>query len=312
MRSGPAAAACAALLLLALGPTSARAQRTHLLVVTGLGGAPEYSAAFLSQGAALMDVAARQWNVGDSSRIWLAEDAAHAGVTARATREAVAESFLRLSRQVRPGDVLVVALIGHGSGEGAQSRVNLPGVDPTAAEYAGWLAGFTRQTLVFVVGASGSGDFAVHVKGPGRVIVTATRTPFERNESRFSAAFVRGLASGDADADKDGRLTVLESYAFAVREVARRYQEERAMLTEHALVSDSTLAARTVYAAPAASADPRVAQLIAELRELEARLDRLKARKGGTPVAEYDRELEALLVAIAEKSAEVRAAGGRP
>jgi hypothetical protein len=206
----------------------------------------------------------------------------------------------------------VVALIGHGSGEGTQSRVNLPGVDPTAAEYASWMSGFARQTVVFVVAASASGDFAAVLKGPDRVVITAARTAFERNESRFGEAFVRGLASNEADADKDGRTTVMESFVFARREVAKHYETARQLLTEHAVVSDSLLAMRTVYAAAASSADPRVVALVAERKALEEQVERLKARKASMPAAEYEEALETLLVAIAEKSVAIRAAGGRP
>lgn len=300
-------------LLVALaGP--AQAQRTHLLVVTGLGGEPAYSEAFAKQGAALVEVARAQWRVSDSSVVWLAEDPARDArrMTGRATKEAVAGAFVALSRRVSPGDVVVVALIGHGSGEGGQSRVNLPGVDPTAAEYLVWVSGFARQTVVFVVAASASGDFATVLKGPNRVVITATRTAFERNESRFGEAFVRGLTSNEADADKDGRTTVLESFAFARREVAKHYETARQLLTEHAVLSDSLLAMRTVYAASAASDDPRVVALVAELKALEEQLERLKARKASMPEAAYDEALETLLVAIAEKSAAIRAVGGRP
>lgn len=292
----------------------AAAQRTHVLVVTGLGGEPAYSAAFARQGGALVDLARTQWRVADSSLTWLAEDPARdpQRITARASKDAVAAAFLRLSSRVAPGDVVVVMLIGHGSGEGAQSRVNLPGADPTAAEYATWVAGFARQTLVFVVGASASGDFAAALKGPGRVIITATRTAFERNDSKFSDQFVRGLASAEADADKDGRLTVMESFVFAVRETAKLYEGERRMLTEHAVVTDSVLAGRTVFVASVSSGDPRVVALVAERKALEEQVERLKARKATTPVAEYEAELERLLVAIAEKSAEIRTLERRP
>lgn len=305
-------AVVAVALVAAAAPASA--QRTHLLLVTGLGGEPAYSAAFVAQGAALFDLARTQWRVGDSSRTWLAEDPARdpQRIAGRATKEAVGDAFLALSRQVTAGDVVVVVLIGHGSGEGAQSRVNLPGADPTAAEYAAWIAGFARQTVVFVVGASASGDFAATLKGPGRVVITATRTAFERNESRFAAQFVRGLASNEADADKDGRTTVMESFTFAVREVAKAYETERKMLTEHAVVTDSVLAARTVYAAGVSSGDPRVVALVAERKALEEQVERLKARKATMPAAEYEAELERLLVAIAEKSAEIRALERRP
>ena len=298
----------------AAAATDALAQRTHLLVVTGLGGEPAYTAAFAKQGAALADLARTRWRVADSSLVWLAEDPARDSqrIDGRSTKDAVAGAFLSLSRRVAPGDVVVVILIGHGSGEGMQSRVNLPGVDPTAAEYATWIAGFARQTVVFVVAASASGDFGAALKGPGRVIVTATRTAFERNDSQFAEHFVRGLASDEADADKDGRTTVMESFAFAVREVAKAYDTNRRMLTEHAVVSDSVLASRTAYAASVSSGDPRVVTLVAERKALEEQVERLKARKATTPEAEYEAELERLLIAIAEKSAEIRALERRP
>jgi hypothetical protein len=304
----------ALLAVLALAPSSLRAQRTHVLVVTGLGGEPAYATEFAAQGAALVDLARTQWRVADSSLTWLAEDPARdpQRIRGRATKDAVAAAFLSLSSRAAPGDVVVVVLIGHGSGEGAQSRVNLPGVDPTAAEYATWIAGFARQTVVFVVGASASGDFASVLKGPGRVVITATRTAFERNDSKFSAQFVRGLTSGEADADKDGRLTVMESFGFAVRETKKLYEGERRLLTEHAVVTDSVLAGRTVFAAGVASGDPRVVALVAERKALEDEVERLKARKTSMPVDAYDAELERLLVAIAEKSAAIRALERQP
>lgn len=304
-----AAAGCA---LVSASPIAA--QRTHLLLVTGLGGEPQYSETFTKQGAALYDAARTQWRVADSSLTWLAEDPARdpRRIAGRANKESVGVAFLALSRRVGPGDVVVVVLIGHGSGEGPGSRVNLPGADPTAAEYASWVSGFARQTVVFVVGASASGDFATVLKGPGRVVLTATRTSFERNESLFAGHFVRGIASNDVDADKDGRTTVMESFTFAVREVAKTYETERRMLTEHAVVSDSVLAARTVYAAAVSSGDLRVVALVAERKALEEEFEKLRARKAGMPEADYARELERLLVAIAEKSAEIRAVGGRP
>jgi hypothetical protein len=306
--------ACAALALAALAAAPLAAQRTHVLIITGLGGEPRYSRAFVEQGTALHDLARTQWRVADSSLVWLAEDPARdpARIRGRSTREAVGEAFLTLSRRVSAGDVLVVMLIGHGSGEGNGSRVNLPGADPTAADYADWLAGFGRQTVVFVNAASASGDFVPALRGESRVIVTATRGPFERNETLFGTHFVRGLTSAEADADKDGRVSVLEAFTYATREVARAYAADQRLLTEHAQVSDSTLASRVAFGGAAASDDPRVVALVAERRALEEQLAALRGRKDTMPPAAYEQELERLLVAIAEKTREIRAAGGRP
>lgn len=299
----------------AMGATPLAAQRTHALIITGLGGEPTYSAAFAEQGAALHRAARTQWRVADSSLLWLAEDPSRdqQRIGGRSTREAVAAAFLAVAGRVAPGDLVVIVLIGHGSGERAQSRVNLPGADPTAADFAGWIGGFAKQTVVLVVAASGSGDFVETVRGPGRVVITATKSSFERNESIFAQQFVRGLTTAEADADKDGRLTVMESFGYAVREVARVYTDEQKLLTEHAVVSDSVLAARTVYAATVSSGDPRIVALVAERKAIEDELASLRARKATMPPVEYDRELERLLVAMAEKTQAINAlGGGRP
>ena len=300
--------------LLGLTATPLAAQRTHALVVTGLGGEPAYSTAFAHHGEVLQSIARTQWRVADSSLIWLAEDpTVSPAASGRSTKEAVAAAFLKLAGRAGPGDVVVVILVGHGSGERADSRVNLPGVDPTAADYAGWLSGFVKQTVVVVVAASGSGDFVEALKGPGRVVITATRSAFERNESVFASHFVRGIASAEADANKDGRLTVMESFEYAKREVERAYTSEQKLLTEHAVVSDTALAARTVFAAAASSGDPRVVALVAERKALEDELAALRARKDSIPAATYETELERILVAIAEKTQAINAlGGGRP
>ena len=204
-------------------PSAAHAQRVHVLAVTGLSGEPAYRLLFESATSALVDSARARWRVSDSSSILLAEDLKSTRLYAkgRATKDAIAQSFLTLSRRVAPGDIVLVFLVGHGSGDGAESRVSLPGPDATAADFAGWIAGLTRQTVVFVNAASGSGDFAAALHGPRRVIVTATRTALERNETRFATPFVRALTTDEADADKDGRVSVLEAFAYAKREVAR-------------------------------------------------------------------------------------------
>jgi hypothetical protein len=305
----------ALLYLVALGlclPAAAPAQRVHVLIVSGLAGEPRFRAAFERTAATLADSARRRWGVADSSIIVLAEDTSGSRRARRATRDEIARSFTRLSQRAAPGDVVLVFVEGHGSGEGPGSRVSLPGPDATAADFAGWLAGFARQTVVFVNAASGSGDFVGALARPGRVVVTATRTAMERNETSFAAPFVRGLTGSEADADKDGRVSVLEAFAFAKKEVERAYETDSRMLTEHSVLSDSALARTVAFGGPRPSADPRVAALVAERQALESQVAALRARKDSLDPAAYDRELERLLVLIAEKSQAIRAGSAAP
>ena len=294
--------------------SAAHAQRVHVLIVTGLSGEPQYRAPFLRAAALLADSARARWGVSDSSLVVLGEDPAAdpRHITGRSTREEVAQGFLRLSRRAAPGDVVLIFLNGHGAGEGPTSRVNLPGPDPTAVDYAGWIAGFARQTVVFVNAASGSGDFVPVLAGRGRVIVTASRTGIERNESIFAGPFVRGLTGTEADADKDGRVSVFEAFDFARKDVARTYEESKKMLTEHAVLSDSALARTVTFGPHRAKADPRIAALVAERQALESQVLTLRGRKSAMDSTSYDRELERLLLLVAEKSQAIRAVGGTP
>jgi hypothetical protein len=299
---------------LALGaPAAVHAQRTHVLIVNGLAGEPRFRASFARVAAMLADTARLRWGVADSSLVVLTEDSL--GTTRRtgpSTRDEIARAFARLSRRVSPGDVLLVFLNGHGSGEGLGSRVSLPGPDATAADFAGWLSAFGRQTVVFVNAASGSGDFAEALAKPGRIVVTATRTAMERNETTFAAPFVRGLTGTEADADKDGRVSVLEAFAYARKEVERAYESDNRLLTEHATLSDSALARTVAFGGARGSTDPHVVALMGERQALEAQVATLRAKKESLEPATYERELERLLLSIAEKTQAIRASGGKP
>lgn len=301
-----------ALVFATLCTASAQAQRTHVLIVTGLGGEPQYSFAFRAAGTAVYTAAKTKWGVADSSLFYLAEDPSvdSLRIRAKSTRDEIQNALIALSHRVAPGDVLLVFLLGHGSGEGTDSRVDLPGRDPTAADYAAWISGFAKQTIVFVNASSASGDFVGVISAPSRIVVTATRTAFERNESVFASYFSSGLATGQADADKDGRVSVLEAFDYAKKETAKSYEGANKLLTEHAVLSDSTLAQLVRFGSPATSANPAVAALLAERRDLEDQLLVLKARKAQTDSAAYERELERLLIAIAEKAAAIKRAGG--
>lgn len=313
--------------LLAAGltaPLAAQPSPAHLLLITGLGGQPVYTQSFHDAAARIYDVA-QQWGVPDDNRVWLGEDPARdpRRITARATTEAVAAEFAALARRVRPGEVVLIVLIGHGSGQGPESRVNLPGPDPTARDYAGWLGPLDAATVVFVNASSASGDFLPALSGPNRIVITATRSSTERNESVFHTHFAHGLATAEADADKDGRITVLEAYTYARNAVRQTYESTNRLLTERAQLddlgdgrgtedpaategADGGLARQVAFGGAPASTDPRVVALMTERRELEARVTALRNRRATMNAEAYERELERLLLLIAEKTEAIR------
>jgi hypothetical protein len=302
--------------LVALHLPAASAQHggaTHVLIITGLSAEPRFAREFATAAAAVDDAARHQWHVADSNLAYLSEDpsADPARMTGKSTRENLAAAFAQLAARVQPGDVVLVLLIGHGSGEMAASALNVPGPDPVVADYATWLVPLDRAMVVFVNAATGSGDFAQFLAAPNRVIVTATKTGMEKNESIFAGLFAAGLTGTEADADKDGKVSIAEAFAYAKAQVAKAYDTTNRLLTEHAVLTDSSgLAAGIAFGGDAASSDPRIVALVGERRILEASVDSLRRVKSTTDSTAYNRELERLLLQIATRTQAIKALQG--
>ena len=295
------------------------AQDTHLLIVAGLGGEPQYAESFRAWSSSLLSAAEKRMGI-PRNRITYLTESPEKGVgqaDGRATRDGIEKAFAQAVVRCRPGDTFAVVLFGHGSGAGEEARFNLPGPDASARDFATWLVPFALQRVVFVNTASASGDFQKVLAGKNRIILTATKSSQERNQAVFGGYFSEALSADAADVDKNGQVSILEAFEAAKAQVATEYQRERRLLTEHATLEDGEggALARSTFlggraggpAEPAAeSADPALVALEAERRGLEDRIEALRATKASLPEDRYESELEQLLLNLAMKNEEIR------
>jgi hypothetical protein len=328
-----------AIALAAAWAGAAAAEQSHLLIVVGLGGEPKYTDAFHELALSMIQAAEKKMGVAATTITYLGEKAANPGVPVykgRSSRENVQKALGALARTAGPGELVFILLIGHGGSQAGESRFNLPGPDMTASDFAPLLAALSGRQVVLVNTASASGDFVKALSAKGRTIVTATKSAMERNQTEFPSYFVQAFSEDGADADKDQRVSVLEAFTYARREVERFYEKGHLLLTEHAVLDDNGdgvgsavpdpiagdgRVARTVFlgggddsAADAASAaaDPRVADLRRQRRAIEQEIGALKARKDAMEPAQYEEELERLLLELARRDAALRQReGGR-
>jgi hypothetical protein len=301
------------------------ASQPHVLIVTGLGGEPAYRRDLAQWGSSLGN-AAQSMGVPAANVVYLVGDSLERVPGPRATRERVLAELQTITRRSRAGETVFIFLAGHGSHEGADSRINLPGPDLTAGDLAIALEPLGDRRVVVVNAASASGDFLPALSREGRVVITATRSPFERNATRFGGHFVAAFAGAGADADKDGRVSMLEAFLFARRETGRVYETDNRLLTEHAVLDDNGdkqgssapgaegtdgSLARTLFlgGAPAqiAASDSASVRLQREASEIEASINQLRGRKSSMKEAEYEAELEKLLVELALRNEALRA-----
>jgi hypothetical protein len=328
----------AGLVLLVLGGapriTSAQVARTHVLIVTGASGEPKFAQQFHALAMGMRGTMITKFGIPDSQVIYLAEQTTPDPkvISGRSTKEGVTQAIDRIKARAGAGDPVFIMLIGHGSSDGETSRFNVPGADMSDQDFKTQLSRLSDQSVAFINAASASGDFVKTLSAKNRVVVTATKSGFERNETIFAEHFVSAYARDGADTDKDGRVSLLEAFVYARREVQRNYETANKLLTEHAVLDDdgdgtgrADPAARGPDGAVAskfflqsaaglnasAASDPRAAALLATQTRLEAQLDSLRLAKGVLPEAEYQKQLEDLLTKISENASALRALGVR-
>ena len=300
--------------------------RTHFLIIAGVGGERRLSDAFHGWATAVASAATTRFGVPDSDVVVLGEDSTRARVNGRSTRENILRQVVRLASRSRAGDRLVIILFGHGATQEATARFNVPGPDIAADDFRTALAPLGDVALIFVNTTSASGEFVKALSGPNRMIITATRSSREQNETIFPAHFVAALTGDGADSDKDGRVNLLEAFTYARHEVERVFEQGNRIATEHALLDDDGdgvghgdasakgpdgVRARATFLEPsggtAVAGDPRAARLHAERRDVEGRIEALRAKRAAMSEDAYQRALEPLMVELAEKTRALRA-----
>jgi len=290
--------------LLVASSASLAAEKSFLLVVSGIGGEPAFSERFSHWSKTMIEATQSRMSVPRDRIVYLAEEIAE-NIDGKSNLEGIETAIERLAARADPGDTIFVLLVGHGTARGDRLLFNLPGPDLSADALAALLEPHQGLRWIVVNTAPSSGPFAPVLSAPNRVIVTATSNATERFHTIFADRFVAAYSGDGADTDKDGRISVLEAFEFARREVERSYTSEGRLQSEHARIEDTGNIARSSYLesdrtlyASALPADA-LERLLAERDALEQRIEHLKTTKTASSPAAYDDKLEALLVEMA-------------
>ena len=323
-----------ALLVSGAFPLGLQAQeRTHAIIVVGLGGSVEYRERFHSQAVALKTALTERHGIPAENVVYLGERPEDVPdvIAHKSTRANLFRVLGEAGAHAQSMDRLLMVLIGHGTSDRNEAQFNLPGPDLTPSDLQAGLIPFPTQTLALVHTGSASGGFLTPLSGPNRIIITATRTGRERNATEFPQFFVGAFTEEGADLDHDERISLLEAFLYARQEVERLYEEQNELLTEHALLDDNgdgegshdagltgpdgPLAATFRLGASASTAaqapdDPELARLYEERIAIQERVGQLRAVRDSMEEDAYLAEMEDLLVELALKTREIRAKEG--
>ena len=318
----------------AVVPAESRAQsgRTHALIVVGIGGTAEFRDSFHAEASQIYTALTTTHGLPKEDVIYLGErvETAPEMISNTSSRANVLQVLGELSQRIGPTDRVLAILIGHGTDQGGEAQLNVPGPDltPTDFELAG--LAFPSQPLALVHTGSASGGWVEPLAGPNRIVIAATRTAREQNATEFGQFFAEAIAGEGADIDHDNRVSLLEAFLYAKAETERYYQQQNEMLTEHAVLDDngdgegskdaslegpdgvlaSTFALGGAAAAAVTTDDPVLARLYQERDAIQRSIDELRVARAALTEDQYLERMEPLLVELALKNREIREAGG--
>ena len=301
-------------LLLLLGSALLPAT-TFYVTVAGIGGEPDYEQRFASQ-AQEIDKLVKAGGP-DASVTTLSG--------AQATKAQIQNALAQVAKQAKPADAFVLMLIGHGSFDGYDYKINLPGPDLSAVEIASMLDRIpaTRQLVVNMTSASGGSRTAL--EKPNRVVITATKSGNEKNATVFARYWVEALRDTAADTDKNETVSALEAFTYAEAKTSQFYETQKRLATEHPILEDtgsgdgarkpsaengqglkaSQFAVLRIGESQIAANTPEKKELLNKRDELERQIDLLKYQKAAMPVDQYKQQLQALLLDLAKTQAEL-------
>ena len=327
----PFAHIVATLLLLTVGSSFAQSS-SYALIVSSASGNSEFKEKFWNWSSQMVQVLKDEMRIPRENIVLLTEDPGQGAalVNGKATKVEVTKAFDGLAAKVPADGRLLVLLIGHGSFDGVDYKFNLVGPDATGAELKSWLDRFEKRQVVVVSTTPCSGVLTKSLSRNGRVVITATKSEFENNDTIFGQFFVDAFKNKAAESDKNSEASMLEAYLYTAQRVEAWYKEQGRLATEHPLLEDSgdatgvarpspangegLLAAKISLHAPSIAlvttggASPELQALGAEKQRLEGAIQDLKYKKVTIPEVEYNKQMETLLIQLAQTNQKINAA----
>jgi hypothetical protein len=148
---------------------------------------------------------------------------------------------------IKPADRLIFYYIGQANAvdssrrsepePGGKLRFNLLGPDVTHEELAHWLAGVKANTQLVVLDCPCAALAAKAIAGRGRFIVCAAEAT-QVYGTTFSSHFVPALAQSESDVNGDGRVSLLEAFAAAAKQIDQWYRQRQLLPTETPSLED--------------------------------------------------------------------------
>jgi hypothetical protein len=214
------------------------AGHTYALVVSGISKDPNERAA---KERIVNDLRAYLLNQGavEPGRltVLIPDNASSSASTQRSTSDNIRKVIESYASTIGPADRFLLFYTGQANAVAGELRFNLPGPDIAQAELATWLHAVKSTRQLVVLDCPCAAGAAKALARRGRVILCAAHED-QPYATRFGAHFVPALARAQADMNHDDRVSVLEAFTAAAREIEQWYQHGQLLQTETPCLED--------------------------------------------------------------------------
>ena len=262
----------------------------YALVVGGLGGEPRFQ---------------DQFDANAQTLARALEDDQTDNVTLMFGQEAGREQFLaaigEIQARTKAADRIAIFLIGHGSFDERQYKFNVPGPDITDADLSEMLEGFASNKVLLVNTSSASGALQKKLGSDDHIIITATKSGYEKNATHFGGYWVEALGSQEADLNKNETISAQEAFDYAVRKVSDYFEQEARLATEHARMQGGTPKGFSLarLGKPVVAITAQQSELFRQKAQIEERIEALRLNKSQYTQQEYFERLQELALELA-------------
>jgi hypothetical protein len=152
--------------------------------------------------------------------------------------ENLKETIKNLAATVQPEDRFIFYYIGQANVVAGKLRLNLPGQDITHEQLTGWINQIKASSMLLVLDCPGAGMAVKALTGQGRIVIGAC-TAEQHYSTRFSEYFIPSLLDSKSDTDDDGKISLLEAFTFASKQLDDWYFSQLFLKTETPVLEDN-------------------------------------------------------------------------
>ncbi len=143
-----------------------------------------------------------------------------------------------LAATVQSEDRFIFYYVGQANIVAGKLRLNLPGRDITHEQLAEWINQIRASSMVLVLDCPGAGMAVKALTGKGRIVIGAS-TAEQHYSTRFSEYFIPSLLDIKSDTDGDGKISLLEAFTFASKQLDDWYFNRLFLRTETPVLEDN-------------------------------------------------------------------------